>query len=122
LRKQAHEAVEEAAGLALPCLDDDVRLMRATVAASRGERPIALAESEALLAAYAHARVPPLTALVALRNKGFAQAGPEGAELVTRAETLMKQRRIENPRRFARLFAPGLEEALATRKRVMTRQ
>jgi len=112
LREQAESALAETAALSLPCFTDDVHLVRATLLAIGGAREAVIAELDAVLAAYTEARTPPLTALFALRAKGQAIGGAAGRELVVRAETLLKQRRIENPRRFARLFVPGLEESL----------
>jgi eukaryotic-like serine/threonine-protein kinase len=112
LREQAEKSIAEVAGLGLACFADDVHLVRAALLAVGGTREAILVELDAVLSAYSDARTPPLAALFALRAKGQAIGGPSGRELTVRAEALLKQRKIENPRRFARLFMPGLEEAL----------
>jgi serine/threonine protein kinase len=111
LREEAESAVAEADKLDLACLADDVRLVRAAIHAAHGKREAAIVELDAVLAAYPDARTPPLAALFALRAKGHALGSATGKDLVARADALIRQRHIENPRRFARLFAPGLEEA-----------
>jgi len=112
LRDQAERSLNEAAALGLACFSDDIHLVRSALLAVGGTREAILAELDAVLGSYADARTPPISALFALRAKGQAIGGASGRDLVLRAEALLKQRRIENPRRFARLFMPGLEEAL----------
>jgi hypothetical protein len=112
LREQAETSLAEVAAIGLSCFNDDIHLVRAALLAVGGTREAILVELDAVLGAYTDARTPPLGALFALRAKGQAIGGTSGRELITRAEALLKQRKIENPRRFARLFMPGLEEAL----------
>jgi tetratricopeptide (TPR) repeat protein len=111
LREQAESAVADTDKLDLACLSDDVHLVRAAIFAAHGKREAAIAELDIVLAAYPDVRSPPLAALFALRAKGQALGGATGKDLIARADAMIHQRHIANPRRFARLFVPGLEEA-----------
>jgi hypothetical protein len=53
--------------------------------------------------------------LVARRARGQLVGGTEGHALTAQAEEMLSQRGVVNPRRFARLFLPGLEELLSGR-------
>jgi hypothetical protein len=107
LLARASDAIDEAAALALPCLEDDVRLLRAGLAAARGQRAEAL---QALAGTLEHGAKLPLAALIAQRARGQLIGGEEGRRACARAEELLGQRGVVNARRFARLFVPGLEE------------
>jgi hypothetical protein len=113
LREQAEAAIAEVTVLAVPCLADDLHLAHAALHAAHGRREAALTELDAVLAAYPDARMPPLSVLIAMRAKGQAMGGAAGKEIALRAEGQLKQRHVENPRRYARLFVPGLEEAFS---------
>jgi serine/threonine protein kinase len=111
---QAALAVNDAAALAMPCFADDVELIRASIAMARGVPAEALAALETVLKRPHDPLNPPLRVLCAMRAKGQIRAGQDGARIVYRAEELLAQQGIVNPRRFARLFVPGLEEMAGT--------
>jgi hypothetical protein len=114
LMAQAARAVDDAAALEMHCFRDDVQLMRATIALARCAPLEALAALENVLAQAYDPHDPPLSVLCAMRAKGQLCGTSEGPRLVFRADELLAQRGVVNPRRFARLFVPGFEEMAAT--------
>jgi hypothetical protein len=111
--QQAERALEEASKLGAPCFAEDMLLLQASVAAGRRDREGALRALSALPATPAERRDPSLPALFIQRARGQLLGGAEGETLAQRANEALAKRGVVNPRRFARLFAPGLEELLA---------
>jgi hypothetical protein len=108
----------KATRLASPCMADDVQLVRAGIAAAEGKRGESVEALSVVLESHAGRSDLPLTALFAMRAKGQLTGGVEGRSMVERAEDLLLKRGVVNPRRFARLFVPGVEEmALAFAKK-----
>jgi hypothetical protein len=106
----AGDALAEASALSLPCLVQEVRLARASLAAAQG-KPQAAAEALREVLAEPHdARDAPLHVLFASRALGQLQGGAQGAAVVEAAEAKLKARNIVQPRRYARLFVPGIDE------------
>jgi tetratricopeptide (TPR) repeat protein len=118
LLTQASAAVDEAERLGMPCFASDVQLIRASIAAARCLWPDVMAALDAVLSQPHDPKDPPLPVLCALRAKGQLIGGSEGPRMVFRAEELLAQRGVVHPRRFARLFVPGLEEMAPTLQKV----
>ena len=111
---RARAALEEVDAMAVPCFALDVGLLHAALSMAGGARESALAALERVLALPYDDAEPPLSALFALRARAQVAGGADGAAELAQAEALIARRGVTNPRRFARLFVPGLEE-LASR-------
>jgi hypothetical protein len=112
LLARAASAIDDVEQLALPCFEDDVRLVRASIAAARAQRTEALS---AIAAVIADKQQTSLAGLIAMRARGQLLGDGEGRRLTANAEELLAQRGVVNARRFARLFVPGIEELAAHR-------
>jgi tetratricopeptide (TPR) repeat protein len=106
----ASEALEAVAALALPCLAQDVRLMRASVLAAQGKAQLAVEPLRKAVAEPHDARDAPLHVLFAERALGQLQGGPQGLAAAEAADAKLNARGVVQPRRYARLFVPGIEE------------
>ncbi len=113
---EAGKVLDLVAALELPCLQDQLTLARAAVASAAGDAQIAIKGLEQVLATHSNGRTPPLTAVLALRAKGQLVGGAEGESMEARADQLLRKRQIANPRRFARLMVPLVEEAAARQR------
>lgn len=113
LLAQAEAEVNAAEALAMPSLAEDVVLLRATLAAARGQRGEALALLDRVEPAGPRAT---LSLLIAERARGQLLGGDEGRERCARMEAVLLERGVVNARRFARLFVPGLEEVAASNR------
>jgi len=111
LLELAEAATERVAALELPCFHDDVALMRATAAAVRQQNDRAIELLEQVICAHRREPTEPLTSIFARRARGQLQADAEGVLAEREADAELGKREIKEPRRFARLFAPTLEEA-----------
>jgi tetratricopeptide (TPR) repeat protein len=106
----AAEALEAAAIMGLPCLVHDVRLVRASLLAAQGKPQAACEPLREIVAETHDPREPPLHVAFANRALGQLQGGPQGTALVEAMDAKLRARGIVQPRRYARLFAPGIEE------------
>jgi hypothetical protein len=110
---RARASLEETEKLGMPCFFADVHLLRAAVAIASGQIDEALQALAVVLAMPHDPALPPLAWLVAKRARGQLVGGTEGYAQVLQADEMLAQRGVVNPRRFARLFVPGLEELSA---------
>jgi hypothetical protein len=111
---RARASLEETEKLGVPCFNTDVHLLRAAVAVASGQTDEAIQALAAVLATPHDPSLPPLALLIARRARGQLVGGTEGYAQCMQADEMLAQRGVVNPRRFARLFVPGLEE-LSTR-------
>ena len=107
---QAAQALNETEALALPCFGVDALLLRATIAVAAARRDEALETLSTALAQPHDPALPPLALLCARRAHGQLLGGATGDAIVAAADDMLAQRGVVNPRRFARLFLPGVEE------------
>ena len=105
----AAESLEAVSALSLPCLKQDVRLVRASLLAAQGKPHAAVEALREVLAEPHDARDTPLHVLFAQRALAQLQ-GPPGAPAVEAVDAKLNARGVVQPRRYARLFAPGIEE------------
>jgi hypothetical protein len=122
LLAQAAESASQAAELKLPCLHDDISLVRAGIAAAEGRGRHALKQLDEVLGRHHDARRPPLPAIFALRAKGQLLGNQEGLAMETRADQLVVKRGLKHPRRYARTYVPLLEEAVGRSRTVKMNQ
>jgi hypothetical protein len=87
-------------------------MLRASIAAARSQPSAALEQLAPMLRAIGDGRGASLPALFAARAHGQLVAGDTGQRSSARAEARIKERGVLHPRRFARLFLPGLEDRL----------
>jgi hypothetical protein len=108
----AERATAETESLRLPCFDDDVRMLRASIAVARGD----YASASLLLSQIADRRPresgASLPELFAARAQAQLHLDSEAKPRLARIEQWITQRGITNPRRFSRLFMPGLQASL----------
>jgi hypothetical protein len=90
----------------MPWGDALARLVRAGVAAARGERDRAASELESAEKALRDADMA-LHAAAAQRRRGELLGGAEGARLIEASGAWMTGQSIENPARMAAMLAPG---------------
>jgi eukaryotic-like serine/threonine-protein kinase len=107
LLAQSEAEIDAAEALRLPCLEADVRFVRASLAAARGQRTAALSLLTPLVESWRNAGP---SALIARRACGHLQGGDDGNRSALAADAALLERGIVNARRFARLFVPGVEE------------
>jgi eukaryotic-like serine/threonine-protein kinase len=84
------------------------QLVRAGVAAARGRKAQALALASAAAAGFEAADMG-LFAAAARRRQGELTGGPDGQELIRRADAWMAGQEIKNADRMAQLHAPGFD-------------
>ncbi|MDI1446330.1 serine/threonine-protein kinase [Polyangium sp. 6x1] len=82
-------------------------LLRAAVARLRGQEDEALTYLDAAIRGFDEAEMA-LHAACARRRKGELSGGESGRALVAVADTVMEQRGVRRPDRWAAIFAPGL--------------
>jgi eukaryotic-like serine/threonine-protein kinase len=106
----AEQAVAAVESLAMPCFEDDVRMVRACLAVMHAQPSAAFELLAPLLRAIGDGRSASLASLFAARAHGQLTGGEPGQRSIERAESRIVERGISHPRRFARLFLPGIED------------
>ncbi|HMI93079.1 MAG TPA: hypothetical protein VK509_17030, partial [Polyangiales bacterium] len=112
LLQRAEDDVQAVAALRLPGFEPRVRLVRAGIAARRGERDTALTLLEAVLSDPGDAADAVFVTACAERRKGellesLESADGAGEPLIARADAALRGQGVLNPGAFVRLFAPG---------------
>jgi serine/threonine protein kinase len=119
--REASEALAEVEALELPCFATDALLLRAAIAVAEGHRDEALAALAAVLAMPHDPAQAQLALLCARRAHGQVLGGATGEAIAAAADDLLLQRGVVNPRRFARLLLPGVEELTTRPSEITTR-
>jgi hypothetical protein len=107
LLQRAEDDAQAVAALRLPGFEPRVRLVRAGIAARRGERDTALALLEAVLSDPGDAADAVLVIACAERRKAELLEPPAGASLLLRSEAALRGQGVHDPSAFVRLFAPA---------------
>ncbi len=105
--QRAEEDARAAAALGLACFEHSIRLVRAGVAARRGDADTALTMLSAVLADRGEHPDAALTVAAAGRRMGELQGGGEGRLRIENADDTLRAHGIEDPEAFFRLLAPG---------------
>jgi hypothetical protein len=95
--------------------------LRAAIAVAEGHRDEALAALAAVLAMPHDPAQAQLALLCARRAHGQVLGGATGEAIAAAADDLLLQRGVVNPRRFARLLLPGVEELTTRPSEITTR-
>jgi len=106
----AAEALKLLEAVPLPCMAQELRLTRASMFAAQGKAQPAVDVLREVNTDSRDEREPALSYLFANRALDQLLGSPNGPATIADIEAKLRARGIVQPRRYARMYVPGIEE------------
>jgi eukaryotic-like serine/threonine-protein kinase len=111
LLAKVEEAVESISDVGLECHVDHARMLSAAVAARRGDSALAIELLDSILADADMVGDSRILLACARLRRGQLVGGELGAALMQQGERALAAHGVKDPKRFARVYSPGFDDA-----------